>query len=197
MLKWKHDPIFALFCLSDLKRPGKNIWSKPHLRLLSHSQISRPLHLMVRLDAVRPTDRLICKVCLSCSATLIIGPASLNEATVTDNKHIILHIMAVKDLNLHQENRLGDLWLSIWPHQSKILSLLDRYHTPLWTLLLCPTSKRLFSRIDLDTTNVVLTTAFDLVSQRLRKNSSSTSLFSDNFHCCVSSKHGSLADWGW
>ncbi|KAM7369738.1 hypothetical protein PAMP_011038 [Pampus punctatissimus] len=56
----------------------------------------------VTCHGVRPTDRLICKVRLSGEATLIIGPAPFNEATVTDNKHIILHVLAVKDLNLHQ-----------------------------------------------------------------------------------------------
>lgn len=68
--------------------------------------------------------------------TLIINPEPLNEATVTDNKHIILHVMAVNDLNLHQE----DLWWSIWPHPSNMLSVLDRY---LWSLLSL-TSEALF-----------------------------------------------------
>lgn len=122
--------LFWPFSLSDLKHHRKkNIWSKPYLGFLSHSQISGALHLTVWLETVRLTDRLICKVCLSCSATLIIGPAALDEATVTDNKHIILHVITVKDLNLHQE-------------KNETLNLINQrfYHrwraTSLWTLLL-------------------------------------------------------------
>lgn len=123
LLKWK-QAFLCSFSLSDLKHPGKNIWSKPHLWLLSHSQIS---DRYISRCGCKLSDGLICKVCLPSFATLIIRPAPLNEATVTDNKHIILHVMAVKDLNLHQENGQRDLWWSIWPHPSMILSLADTY----------------------------------------------------------------------
>lgn len=49
----------------------------------------RALHPCVRLEAVRPSDRAICKVFLYSAVTLIIEPAPLREATATANKHII------------------------------------------------------------------------------------------------------------
>lgn len=89
----------------------------------------RPLWTVTSLGEadppVRSADRLICKVSLSWSATMIIGPVALNGATITDNKHMILHVMAVKDLNLQQANRMGALWWCIWPNQSNILPQLD------------------------------------------------------------------------
>lgn len=79
--------------------------------------------------------------------------------------------MAVKDLNLHQENRLGDLWWSIWPHPSKILSPLDKNASPSlsnFKSISFPCRETIFS-IDFDSINVVLTTDLDLTLQALRQ----------------------------
>lgn len=105
-----------LFRMSDT-------WGKTFdQRLLSCSQFSKPLHLKLNLP-----DSLTCKVCLSSSATLIIGPAPPNKATVTDNKHIILRVMTVKHLYLHQKIDWGNFYSCIWPHQSKIVSNTSLY----------------------------------------------------------------------
>lgn len=69
------------------KAPGEHAFDQ---RAISGFYLAaRTLHLCVRLEAVGPRDRLICKVRLYSSVTLIIEPAPLREATAAANKHII------------------------------------------------------------------------------------------------------------